>query len=64
MGVLPPILEHSELYLRKSGEDIVSRMYDFEYQNRRLCLRPELTAATIRAYVDNLQDSSLPVRLS
>lgn len=59
-----PILEHSELYLRKSGEDIVSRMYDFEYQNRRLCLRPELTAAIIRAYIDNLQDSALPVRLS
>lgn len=59
-----PILEHSELYLRKSGEEIVARMYDFEYQNRRLCLRPEVTASAIRAYIENLQDAPLPVRLS
>lgn len=59
-----PILEHSELYLRKSGEEIVARMYDFEYQNRRLCLRPEVTASAMRAYIDNLQDAPLPVRLS
>jgi len=59
-----PILEHSELYLRKSGEDIVSRMYDFNYRNRRLCLRPEMTASVIRAYIDNFQDDPLPVRLA
>ncbi|NEP40957.1 MAG: ATP phosphoribosyltransferase regulatory subunit [Okeania sp. SIO2H7] len=58
-----PILEHTELYLRKSGEDIVTRLYDFTYRNRRLCLRPEFTASVVRAYLDNFQNLSLPLRL-
>ena len=39
-----PVLEHTELYLKKSGPDIISRLYDFSFQNRRLALRPEMTA--------------------
>lgn len=58
-----PIVEPTELYLRKSGEDIVTRMYDFVYQNRRLCLRPEMTASVIRAYIENFEQLPLPVRL-
>lgn len=58
-----PVLEHSELYLRKSGEDIIARMYDFQYRNRRLCLRPEMTASIIRAYLDHLYDEPIPARL-
>ncbi|PZD72541.1 Histidine--tRNA ligase [Acaryochloris thomasi RCC1774] len=59
-----PLVEHTELYLRKSGEAIVTRMYDFVYQNRRLCLRPEMTASIIRAYVEHLEEQTpLPVRL-
>ncbi|MEO0377613.1 MAG: ATP phosphoribosyltransferase regulatory subunit, partial [Cyanobacteria bacterium P01_A01_bin.17] len=59
-----PLVEHTELYLRKSGEEIVTRMYDFVYQNRRLCLRPEMTASIIRAYIEHLEEQTpLPVRL-
>lgn len=58
-----PLIEHTELYLKKSGEDIVDRLYDFTYRNRRLSLRPELTASVARAYVDNLQGVPLPIRL-
>jgi histidyl-tRNA synthetase len=58
-----PILEHEDLYLRKSGEEIITKMYDFVYQNRHLCLRPEITASVARAYVDSQQSMSLPVRL-
>lgn len=59
-----PLVEHTELYLRKSGQEIVTRMYDFVYQNRRLCLRPEMTASIIRAYVEHLEEQApLPVRL-
>ncbi len=59
-----PLVEHTELYLRKSGEEIVTRMYDFVYQNRRLCLRPEMTASIIRAYIDHLEGQApLPMRL-
>jgi histidyl-tRNA synthetase len=65
-GYLPielPILEHEDLYLRKSGEEIITKMYDFVYQNRHLCLRPEITASVARAYVESQQSMSLPVRL-
>lgn len=58
-----PLLEHTELYLKKAGEDIVDRLYDFTYRNRRLCLRPEMTASVVRSYVDNLQNLPLPLRL-
>lgn len=58
-----PVLEHTDLYLQKSGEEIIARMYDFTYQNRRLCLRPEMTASAIRAYIDHFQQERPPVRL-
>ena len=58
-----PLLEYTELYLKKAGEEIADRLYDFTYRNRRLCLRPEITASAIRAYIDRLQAEPLPVRL-
>ncbi len=58
-----PILENTELYLRKSGEDIAARLYEFQFKSRRIALRPELTASVIRAYVEQLQDDPLPLRL-
>jgi histidyl-tRNA synthetase len=62
-GIQTPILEPLELFLRKSGDEIVARMYSFSHWNRRLCLRPELTASVMRAFVDDLQGHSLPLRL-
>lgn len=63
-GIQTPILEPLDLFLRKSGDEIVARMYAFSHWNRRLCLRPELTASVMRAYVGELQGRTLPVRLS
>jgi histidyl-tRNA synthetase len=62
-GMQTPIIEPLELFLRKSGDEIVARMYAFSHWNRRLCLRPELTASVIRAFVDELQGHSLPLRV-
>jgi histidyl-tRNA synthetase len=62
-GMQTPILEPLELFLRKSGDEIIARMYSFSHWNRRLCLRPELTASVIRAYVDQMQGHSLPLRV-
>src|SRR3977135_515246 len=62
-GIQTPILEPLELFLRKSGDEIVARMYSFSHWNRRLCLRPELTASVIRAFVDDLQGHAMPLRL-
>lgn len=58
-----PIIENTELYLRKSGEDIASRLYEFNFKSRRIALRPEVTASILRAYVDKMQDDPLPIRL-
>ncbi len=58
-----PLIENLDLFLRKSGEEIAARMYTFTHWNRKLCLRPEFTASVMRAYVNHLQDRSLPVRL-
>jgi histidyl-tRNA synthetase len=62
-GVDTPIVENLDLFLRKSGEEIAARMYTFTHWNRKLCLRPELTASVMRAYVNHLQDRPLPVRV-
>ena len=58
-----PILENTELYLRKAGEDISARLYDFDFKHRRVALRPEITASVARAYVERLQDEPLPLRI-
>lgn len=63
-----PILEHTELFLRSVGEtsDIVEKeMYSFEDKGfRHLTLRPEGTAGTVRAFMENkLFSGSLPKKL-
>jgi histidyl-tRNA synthetase len=62
-GIDTPVLENLDLFLRKSGEEIAARMYSFTHWNRKLCLRPELTASVMRAYVEHLRDRALPVRV-
>jgi histidyl-tRNA synthetase len=62
-GLQTPILEPLELFLRKSGDEIVARMYSFSHWNRRLCLRPELTASVMRSFVGELHGRALPLRL-
>lgn len=59
-----PLLEHREMYLKKAGEELVGKLYDFEFHGRQLALRPEWTASVLRAYVHGLQSEPLPVRLA
>jgi len=59
-----PTFEHIELFLEKSGESILDEIYEFtDKGNRRLALRPELTAPVIRMYVDQLQMEPKPLKL-
>ncbi len=47
-----PVLEPAELHLRKSGLEIISKLYSFhDLGGRRICLRPELTASIVRAAI-------------
>lgn len=67
-GYLPirtPILEPIELHERKSGAGIVSKLFEITTSPQaRLCLRPELTASIVRAYVAARQAPPLPWRVS
>ncbi len=63
-----PIFEQTDLFVRSVGEDsdIVSKeMYTFKDRSGRdLTLRPELTAAVARAYLEhNLKEQPQPVKL-
>lgn len=63
-----PIFEQTELFARSVGEDsdIVSKeMYSFKDRSGRdLTLRPELTAAVARAYLEhNLGEKPQPIKL-
>ncbi len=55
--VRPPVVEHTELFVRGVGEgsDIVGKeMYTFaDRSDRSLTLRPELTAGLARAYIEH-----------
>ncbi|MBT1247724.1 MULTISPECIES: histidine--tRNA ligase [unclassified Thermosipho (in: thermotogales)] len=63
-----PIFERTELFVRGVGEDtdiVQKEMYTFEDKgNRSITLRPEGTAPTIRAFVENsMLATGLPKRL-
>jgi histidyl-tRNA synthetase len=61
-----PVFERTELFVRSVGEtsDIVSKeMYTFEDKGKRsMSLRPEGTAPTIRAFIENQLNTSGPVQ--
>jgi histidyl-tRNA synthetase len=58
-----PILEQTELYIRKSGGALSSRLYGFsEPGGSEVSLRPEFTSAILRLAADNGASSS-PVRI-
>src|SRR3954447_10080714 len=58
-----PLLERRDLYLRKAGEELVSKLYDFVHHGRELALRPEWTASVLRAYLKYYKSEPLPIRL-
>lgn len=59
-----PIVESTELFLRKAGEERVQQMYAFRYRNRDLCLRPEFTASVVRSTIATMQSAPLPIRIA
>ncbi|RXE55099.1 histidyl-tRNA synthetase [Methanoculleus taiwanensis] len=61
--VCTPIFEHLELFTMKSGEGIIQEMYVFEDKGgRELTLRPEITAAVLRMYVNEAKVLPKPLR--
>ena len=59
-----PVIEHTELFMRKSGGERLAQIYAFNHRGRDLALRPEHTASVVRAYIDSMQAEPLPLRLA
>ena len=56
-----PILEHSGLFNRSLGEEteiVKKQMFLIPRQTEIFCLRPEATAAVVRAYLENNLDKT------
>ena len=63
-GMELPIIEHTELHTKKSGEEIRRHMYHFkDLGDRDICLRPEITASVVRAFNMEMSTEQLPLRL-
>ncbi|MFN3975022.1 MAG: ATP phosphoribosyltransferase regulatory subunit [Dehalococcoidia bacterium] len=58
-----PLLEHTDLFLRKSGAELITRLYSFtDPGGQAVALRPEFTPAVIRHFLEARPTLSLPVR--
>ena len=58
-----PLLEPTELFLRKSGGELASQLFSFtDPAGREVSLRPEFTAPAIRHYLENSASIALPSR--
>ena len=58
-----PTIESAELYIDKSGEEIVEELYSFEDKGgRRLALTPELTPTVARMVVAKQQELTKPIK--
>jgi histidyl-tRNA synthetase len=58
-----PILEPTELFLRKSGGELASRLYSFtDTGSNSVSLRPEFTSPIMRHYLEHAAEIELPAR--
>ena len=58
-----PLLEEAELFVRKSGGELTSRLYTFvDPGGHRVSLRPEFTSSIIRCFIQQGRAAALPIR--
>ena len=59
-----PVLEPTELFLRKSGGELATRMYTFtDPGGNQVSLRPEYTASILRRVLEEDTTNRLPIRV-
>ncbi len=59
-----PLLEPTELFLRKSGGELAARMYTFtDPGGNMVSLRPEFTSSAIQYYLERADTEPLPLKL-
>jgi histidyl-tRNA synthetase len=58
-----PILESTDLFLRKSGGELASQMYSFtDPSGRQVSLRPEFTSSVVSQFIDGNLKGPMPQR--
>lgn len=58
-----PLLEETELFIRKSGGELTSRLYTFtDPGGYKVSLRPEFTSSIIRHFIQSRDELSVPIR--
>ena len=58
-----PVLEPTELFIRKSGGQLASQLYSFtDAGSNSVSLRPEITSPIMRHYLENSTNIQLPAR--
>ncbi len=58
-----PVLEPTELFMRKSGGELASQLYSFiDAGSNSVSLRPEFTSPIMRHYLENATSINLPAR--
>ena len=58
-----PLLEETELFVRKSGGELTNRLYTFtDPGGHRVSLRPEFTSSVIRRFIQEQNSLGVPVR--
>lgn len=59
-----PIFEDSELFILRSGPNVLKELYAFEDKGgRSIALRPEMTAPAIRMFVNGMSNDPKPIKI-
>lgn len=62
--VQTPIFEDAELFILRSGPNVLKELYNFKDKgDRELALRPEMTAPAIRMFVNNMSNEPKPIKI-
>ncbi len=59
-----PIFEDAELFILRSGPNVLNELYAFKDKgDRELALRPEMTAPAIRMFVNGMSNDPKPIKI-
>ena len=59
-----PIFEDAELFILRSGPNVLKELYAFEDKGgRQIALRPEMTAPVVRMFVNNMSNEPKPIKV-
>ncbi len=62
--VQTPIFEDSELFILRSGPNVLKELYEFKDKgDRSIALRPEMTAPAIRMFVNGMSNDPKPIKI-